>query len=491
LTYGELAHKSERVACGLRLLGIRAGDVVSLQLPNIPEFLIAYLAIARLGAVMSTVHMSYRSAEIQTLLKHSRSRAYIGLSRWKESEPIVDVLRLRGGLPALDHVITLGDPVSGTTSFADLLRAEPMLPGDAGPVPADPFLLLFTSGTVSSPKAVPLTYQMTLGNARMSAPEHGLRPDDVVLSAAPYSHLFGLYSFHLAMNVGACNLLLPLFSPPEMLAAIERYRPTVLFTAPAHLAAMENAGLLQSGDFSSLRLIIVSGSACPARLAQAVAAKIPNGVLTQLWGMTELQAGVFTRPGDPADVTLTGRASPGSEIRIADVDDAALSAGFEGELQIRGSLMFPGYFQNDEANRGAFTPDGWFRSGDLAIMDASGNVRITGRTKDIINRGGVKYNPGDVEDLLGAHPKVLQAAVVAFADPVLGEKACCFVVAAGGDAPTLLELCAYLTGHGISRPKLPERLEIIDAMPMTPTGKIIKARLKERLLGAPVSAPLA
>lgn len=483
LTYGELADKSERFAHGLRLLGIRAGDVVSVQLPNIPEFLIAYLAIARLGAVMSTVHMPYCSAEIQTLLKHNRGRAYIGLSRWKECEPVAEVLALRDDLPALDHVITLGDPVSGTTSFSDLLRSEPNLPGDVGPVPADPFLLLFTSGTSSNPKAVPLTYQMTLGNARMSAPEHGLRADDVVLSAAPYSHLFGLYSFHLTMSVGAGNLLLPLFSPPELLAAIERYRPTALFTAPAHLAALENAGLLQSGDFSSLRLVVVSGSACPARLAQAVAARLPNGALTQLWGMTELQAGLFTRPGDPLDLTATGRPSPGSEVRIADIDDAVVSANLEGELQIRGSLMFPGYFQNDEANRGAFTSDGWFRTGDLATMDASGNVRITGRTKDIINRGGVKYNPGDVEDLLGTHPKVLQAAVVAFPDPVLGEKACCFVVVAGEDAPTLHELCAYLTEHGISKVKLPERLEIIDAMPMTPTRKIIKARLKERLLG--------
>jgi len=160
-----------------------------------------------------------------------------------------------------------------------------------------------------------------------------------------------------------------------------------------------------------------------------------------------------------------------------------LPADREGELQIRGSLLFPGYFRNDEANRGAFTPDAWFRTGDLAIMDASGNVRITGRTKDIINRGGVKYNPVDVEDLIGAHPKVLQAAVVAYPDPVLGEKACCFVVVKGEDAPTLPELCAYLTERGISKVKLPERLEIIDAMPMTPTRKVIKARLRERLLG--------
>jgi cyclohexanecarboxylate-CoA ligase len=483
LSYAELADKSERFARGLRLLDIRAGDVVSVQLPNIPEFFIAYMAIARLGAVMSTVHMPYRAAEIHTLLRHNRGRVYIGLSRWKDCQPVAEVLALQGSLPTLDHVIALGDPVSGTKSFTGLFGSEPDLPRDASPVPADPFLLLFTSGTSSSPKAVPLTYQMALGNARMSAPEHGLRADDLILSAAPYTHLFGLYSIHLAMSVGAGNLLLPQFSPPELLAAIEHYRPTALFTAPDHLAALENVGLLQSGDFSSLRLVVVSGSACPARLARAVAARLPNGALTQLWGMTELQAGLFTRPGDSVDVAGSGRPSPGAEVRIADPEDAVLPAGLEGELQIRGGLLFSGYFQNDEANRGAFTPDGWFRTGDLATTDAAGNVQITGRTKEIINRGGVKYNPADVEDLIGTHPKVLQAAVVAFPDPVLGEKACCFLVAKGGASPTLRELCAYLTEHGVSKVKLPERLEIIDSMPMTPTRKIIKAQLRERLRG--------
>ncbi len=481
LTWGELADRSARFATGLRQLGIRAGDVVSVQLPNLPEFLVAYLATARLGAVMSTVHMPYRAAEILTLVRHSR--AYIGLTRWKDWEPVAEVLALKSGLPSLEHVIALGDPVAGAASFSALMRSEPDLPEGLGPVPADPFLLLFTSGTSASPKAVPLTYQMALGNTRLSAPEHGIRADDVILSAAPYTHLLGLYSIHLAASVGAANLLLPMFSPTDLLAAIERYRPTVVFTAPAHLAALETTGMLQSGDFSSVRLVVVSGSPCTARLAEAVAARLPNGAFTQLWGMTELQAGLFTRPGDPPGAGSTGRPSPGTQVRICDLDDAVLPPDSEGELQIRGSLLFAGYFLNDEANRGAFTSDGWFRTGDLAAMDAAGNVRITGRIKDIINRGGVKYNPADIEDLVGTHPKVLQAAVVAYPDPVLGEKACCFVVIKGDEVPTLAELCAYLTERGISKVKLPERLEIIDEMPMTPTRKIIKARLKALLAG--------
>ena len=158
-----------------------------------------------------------------------------------------------------------------------------------------------------------------------------------------------------------------------------------------------------------------------------------------------------------------------------------MPAGEEGELQVRGSLLFPGYYDNAEANAQAFTADGWFRSGDLATQDAAGNVRITGRIKEVINRGGVKYNPRDVEDLLDAHPGVMQSAIVPMPDPVLGEKACCCIVPKGASPPTLEALCAWLTGRGIAKTKLPERLEVITEMPLTPTRKIIKGQLVARL----------
>jgi cyclohexanecarboxylate-CoA ligase len=484
LTYRELGQKSERLANGLYRLGIRGGDMVSLQLPNIPEFLIAYLAIARLGAVMSTMHCPYRTSEMSALLKHNRSRAFIGMSRLKDFQPAAEVVKMRRDLPALDHVIALGEPVAGAVSFSELLPADCCLPGHVGAVPADPFLLLFTSGTSASPKAVPLTYQMTLGNARLAAAEYRLTADDVILTAAPYTHLLGLYSFHLALFAGAANLLLPEFSPPELLSAIERDRPSVLFTAPAHLTKLLAMGLLETADLSSLGLVIVSGSFCPPDLARAVAARLTNGRFTQLWGMTEMQAGAYTRPDDPLEIAATtvGRPSSGVEIRIADANDVSLAAGEEGELQVRGSPVFPGYFMNVEANRHAFTCDRWFRTGDLATIDQSGNLCITGRLKDIINRGGIKYNPREIEEVLLAHPKISQAAIVPFPDRILGEKACCFVVVRADEQPTLDELCAYLSERGISKTKFPERLEIIDEMPMTPTRKIIKARLKERLV---------
>ena len=203
--------------------------------------------------------------------------------------------------------------------------------------------------------------------------------------------------------------------------------------------------------------------------------------------MTETQAGLYTRPGDPLETVAgsAGRPSPGTEVRVAGPDGAALPAGEEGELHVRGSLLFPGYFNHPDADRDVFTADGWFRTGDLAVVDRDGNVAITGRCKDVINRGGVKYNPRDIEDLLAAHPQVDMAAIVPIPDPVLGERACCCITVAGDAAPTLEAICAYLDENGVAKVRWPERLEVVEAMPLTATRKIVKGRLVERLSQTP------
>jgi len=307
-----------------------------------------------------------------------------------------------------------------------------------------------------------------LGNARLGTVEHHLSPADILLSAPPFGHLFGLYSFHMAMYLGAANLLLPNFTPPELAETIEAGRATALLAAPAHMAACLGMGLFDRHDCNSLKLAILSGSALPADLARAASDKFPGCAITQLWGMTETQGGLYCRPGDGIEIAAAtaGRPAPGAEARIAE----------DGELQVRGSMLFPGYFDNSSANASAFTEDGWFHSGDLASQDEDGNIAITGRIKDIINRGGVKYNPREIEDLLDSHPHITQSAIVPMTDEVLGERACCFAVAAKSDV-ILSELCEYLLGHGIAKTKLPERLILIDEMPMTPTRKIIKGRL--------------
>ena len=478
LTYRELATRVAALAGGLKALGLGPGDVVAVQLPNRAEYLVSYLAICAIGGVMTTLYLPYRAAEMESLLDHSGARAFIGLAQTGDFSPARTALRIG----SLEHVVVLGDAPDGARAFADLTRAAPHDLSD-GPVAADPFLLLYTSGTSAQPKGVPLAYQGILGNARLGAPEHGITAADRIVSAAPFGHLYALYSFHLAMAAGATTVLLPAFTPPALAHVLEREAVTVLFAAPAHVAACLGGGLLEAGTLSALRLAVLSGSAVAPHVAKGLQERMANGHVTQLWGMTETQAGLYTRPGDPIETVAgsAGRPSPGTEVRVVGPDDAEPAAGEEGELHVRGPLMFPGYFDHPEANREAFSAGGWFRTGDLAVVDAQGNVAITGRCKDVINRGGVKYNPRDIEDLLAAHPRVDMAAIVPVPDPVLGERACCCITVAGDLAPTLEDLCAYLDENGISKTRWPERLEVVDAMPLTATRKIVKGKLIERL----------
>jgi acyl-coenzyme A synthetase/AMP-(fatty) acid ligase len=434
------------MAQALKERGVGKGDVVAVQLPNVPEFVLVHFAANRLGAVLCTLHMPYRGTEIETLLKHSGARVAICTPQNKE--------------------------MFGDSGFVppDLHGSELLDEKHPQPEASDPFLLLYTSGTTAAPKGVVHAYRTMLGNSRMGAREKRLTAADRILCAAPLSHLYGLYSLHCALAVGATTVLLPAFKPDELCSVVERQKPTALWTAPAHVAACRAAGLFDGRDWSSLRLAIVSGSMAPPELVEYFAQKLPGCQVTQLWGMTELQAGLYTRPGDPLawSANSAGRPSPGTEIRIV-----------ENELQVRGPLCFSGYLNNEEATRAAFTPDGWFRSGDLAEPREGGCYAISGRSKDVINRGGVKFNPADVERLLDSHPKILQSAIVPMPDPVLGEKACAFVVLKDRNSSLKLEeVIDYLLEKRIAKNKLPERLVVVGEMPLTPTRKIIKGRLR-------------
>jgi len=439
------------IARGLADLGIGRGDVVAVQLPNIPEYLLAFAAICALGATMQPVHMPYRRGEITHLLGHSGAKLFICASP-------------TDGIEA--RVVALPELAA--------LAASPPLQRVPEGSPGDRYLLLYTSGTTDNPKGVPHPQRGFLANAMVSIPELEIRKDETILSAAPLTHLYGLFAYHLSLCSGAAMSLLPAFTPPGFAGIIEKHKTHCVFAGPAHFKPLLDGGLLERHDFSSLRFACLSGSAVPPELAAAVEAKLQGGGKTiQLWGMTELQAGSFSRPGDPAEVRhgTAGAATPGTELRVVD-----------GRLQVRGQSLFSGYLKNEKATREAFTADGWFETGDTAELSAGGHLRFTGRVKEIINRGGVKYSPLDVEALIERMPGVARCAIVPYPDAVLGERACVFVQPApGAPAATLEAIIRGLDRAGVAKFKWPERLELIDAMPITPTQKVMRGRLRELL----------
>jgi cyclohexanecarboxylate-CoA ligase len=486
VTFGMLARLVRAFARGLDRLGIGKGDVVAVQLPNVREFVVAYLGLASRGAVMQTVHMPYRAAEIETLLAHSGAAALICMAQHRDYSAAALGVELKNRLQRLAHVIAVGSPPRGAIAFDDLVADATRNDADPAPVAvvaADPFVLLYTSGTTAAPKGVPHPSHTYLANFRLVAEELAITSADAVLCAAPFTHLYGLSALSVALNGGATSILLPAFTPQEFADVLQRTQPSVIYAGPAHMAGCLNAGLITTRDLSCVRCVLLSGAAVSPELATAIESALGAGEVLQLWGMTELQAGAFTRPGDSREVRThtAGRAVRGNELRIVREDGSPAAPDEVGELEMRGCSLFAGYLGNPEATAAAFTTDGWFRTGDLASLDAGGNLRIAGRTKEIINRGGVKFNPLDIEYLMVVHPAVEMCAIVPMADPVLGERACCFVTLRPGQTLGFDEMQAWLVRHAVSKVRWPERLEIIDAMPMTPTRKVIKGELVKEL----------
>ena len=478
MTFAELAAMSDRLAAGFGRLGIGIGDVVGVQLRNGPYWVAIHVALCRIGAVMTGIHLTFRESECERVLAFGEAAAIVCEREMGDFAIAETMLRLRGRLPALEHVIVAGGGPAGTIAL-ETLEDEPHPVGERADA-SGPFIMLYTSGSTSRPKAVPLSHNNLLTNARGSAGVFGIAASDRIMAAGPFAHLYSLHSPHFSLLTGAAQVILPIYEKNAFVDLVESARPTVVFAVPAHVLPCLAEGLLDSRDWSSVRLLLIAGAAVSGDLVRALDAKLPNGRVIQLWGMTEMQAGLYTRPDDPVDfpATTCGRPSPGTEIRIASDGGKALPQGAEGELQVRGASVFPGYLHDPEANAEAFTHDRWFRTGDLATVDEHGNIVLKGRIKDTVNRGGVKYSTREVEDLLLGHPAVDQAAVVPAPHPRLGEIGCAFAVMRNETAVTLDDLCTWLLDRGIAKYKLPERLELVGEMPLGPSRKIDKEALK-------------
>jgi non-ribosomal peptide synthetase component E (peptide arylation enzyme) len=485
VTYGELLQRVDRAASGLQSLGVGAGDVVTIQLPNWVEFAYVFFACERIGAIANQIGPDFRSREVEYIVRFSESRAFVCPATFKGFDYVEMVRSLRPKLTGLKAVLVLGGGSDGdTVSLDDLIY------GRAAPPPLKPhrmagsdvMRMAFTSGTTGNPKGVTHSFDTTLPAADILNGAMNVTEREVFVIYLPLGLNWGYLTLLQSIMAGARAVLLDRFSGRAALELIERERVTFIPSAPASIIAMLNDPELSRFDLSSLRVVITGGASCPIETIRAYRAHMP-GHLIELYGMLETGFHTFTRfEDDPEAVTGTiGRAAPRMLLRLIDEHGRDVPSGAEGEIAARGPSVHLGYYKNPAANAELFTADGWFRTGDLGVMDRSGNVRIVGRLKEMINRGGKKFFPREVEEILYTHPAVLHAAIVGVPDPRLGERNCLCVIPRSGKSVTLPEMVAYLR-DGVATYKLPEELEIFDEFPFTPTGKIQHHALTRQVL---------
>ncbi|WP_063044445.1 (2,3-dihydroxybenzoyl)adenylate synthase [Nocardia pseudovaccinii] len=475
-TYAWVDAEADRMAHGLLAFGIAPGDRVLVQLPNVPEFLTVLFGLLRAGIIPVLTLPAHRRAEIEHLAGLSEAVAYIVVDRLGDFDYRELAETVRSAVPTLRHVLVLGDP--GT--FTDLNS----IPRDGGSLPgidpSDIALMLVSGGTTGLPKLIARTHDDYVYNATASAEVCGLTEDDIYLATLPAAHNFPLACPGIigTVSVGAAVTFITDPSPESAFAAIERHRVTVTAVVPPLAQLWCAATEWEDADLGSLRLLQVGG----ARLAEVNAREVAPALgvqLQQVFGMAE---GLLncTRLDDPADIVCTtqGRPlSPADEVRVVDADGNDVAPGEEGELLTKGPYTIRGYYRAPEHNARAFTPDGYYRSGDLVRRLPSGHLIVSGRIKDVINRGGENISCDELEEHLLAHPSVRHAAAVGLPDAALGEKVCAVLVV-DGEMPTLAQLKSFLTERGLATYKLPDLLRQADELPVTAVGKIDKKALR-------------
>jgi non-ribosomal peptide synthetase component E (peptide arylation enzyme) len=485
VTYREVVEHVDRTAAGLRQLGIGAGDVVTIQLPNWVEFAYVFFACERLGAIANQIGPDFRSREVEYIVRFSESRAFVCPATFKGFDYVDMMRQLRPGLTDVKAVIVLGGGGEGTVSLDDMIYgATPSPPRAPHRMDANEVMrMAFTSGTTGNPKGVTHSFNTTLPAGRILNTAMDVTEREVFLIYLPLGLNWGYLTIVQSIMAGARAVLLDRFSGRAALEAIERERVTFIPSAPASLIAMLNDPELDRFDLRSLRVVITGGASCPVETIRTFRARVP-GHLIELYGMLETGFHTFTRfEDDPEEVAGTiGRPAEGMGLRIIDEHGRDVPPGTEGEIAAEGPSVHLGYHKNPAANVELFTADGWFRTGDLAVMEESGNVRIVGRLKEMINRGGKKFFPREIEEILYTHPRILHAAIVGVPDPRLGERNClCVIPRAGAVAPSLEEVVGFL-GGSVATYKLPEEIELFEEFPFTPTGKIQRHALTRQVL---------
>jgi cyclohexanecarboxylate-CoA ligase len=476
-TWRDCVCDAERAAHALHEAGLRAGDVLAVQLPNSWEFVVLHAATARLGILLLPLHMAYGAHELRSLLGRSQAAALVVRDTYRGRDRAEHIRAVREGAESLRHLWISEAGGTGPGQSLPLPRGRADLP--QRPALADgSLLLLASSGTTSlEPKLCVHTHNGLLGNAAAVAADAGFDATDTFVAAGPFSHAFGLLSLHLALVTGGAVGLAGDWHPANFLDLLRASSATVAMAVPAQLRDLVSV-VRSEPPLSTLREVRTGGAAVPADLVEAIRETFGARVTVQ-WGMTELGAGTYTRPSDPpaAAASSIGRPVTGGRARVVRPDGLRAAPGEVGELEFHSPHLFTGYLNAPDSTKAAFTADGWLRTGDLATLNEDGSVSHRGRADERINRGGLKFSATEVESLLSDLPQLALCAVVARPDPRLGQRSCLLATLRDGHSLTLAEVVGHLKGKDLATYKLPEELVIVPALPTTATGKVARARL--------------
>jgi cyclohexanecarboxylate-CoA ligase len=486
-SYRELGAMADRIAVGLARLGIGRNDVVACQLPNWWQFTALYLACSRIGAVLNPLMTIFRERELGFMLTHGRARAMVAPSVFRGFDYAGMLAGMRATLPDLAHVLIVGG--EGPESFEARLSDPPWerepdaarLLGASRPGPDDVTQLIYTSGTTGEPKGVMHTANTLMSNIVPYAARLKLAADDVVLMASPMAHQTGfMYGLMMPVILGGRAVLQDLWQPRTAVSLIRDEGATFTMASTPFLTDLAKAVAETEGGVPTLRSFLCAGAPIPGPLVERARASL-GAKIVSAWGMTENGAVTTTllEDDDERSINTDGCPLPGMEVRVLDLEDKPAAPGAEGRLLVRGCSNFGGYLKRPRLN--GTDAEGWFDTGDMARVDARGYIRICGRSKDVIIRGGENIPVVEIEALLYKHPSIASVAIVAYPDERLGERACAFATLRPGAQLSFQDMTAFLASQKIARQYIPERLEIRDALPATPSGKIQKFKLREML----------
>ncbi len=491
LTYRQLRDKARRLAAGLLSLGLEPGDRIGMLATNRAEWLITQFGTAYGGFILVNINPAYRAPELEYALHKVSCRGLITEAQFKSSDYIAMVQELRPRLPELSVVVRLGDEITdGTVNFDAVVgRADKQSLARVDAITAsldfdDPINIQFTSGTTGAPKAATLTHHNIVNNASMSASILRFTEQDKLCIPVPMYHCFGMVLGTLLCSTSGATMVFPSagFEAKAVLAAIESEGCTALHGVPTMFFAMLDDPEFGRYEVSTLRTGIMAGAPCPVALMKEVMNDLHMPEITIGYGMTETgPLATQTLPDDPIELRVgtVGKALPNTEIKIVDEDGHIVSRGEPGELYTRGYCVMRGYWGDPENTAESIDTGGWMHTGDVATMDDDGYVRIVGRSKDMLIRGGENIFPREIEEFLYHHPKIDQVEVIGVPDEKFGEEIAACILLAEGETATADEIRDFCRGK-LAHFKIPRYVKFVDEFPMTVTGKVQKFILREQ-----------